>query len=102
MHVIGLLSMMQHGAADCPRILEQMACSLTSLQRDHEWDASESPALLLMVRRAEHKTRLVQELLDSAASYYSGWLSAGETAASYLPAIEGQRGARRGAFSIEA
>ena len=74
---IELLLHMGPGIGECPAILGETAESLTAIKR--EWPPTQSDWALhhWQLRRIHEKNSLAQQLLNSATSFYCGWLSAG-------------------------
>ena len=98
-----LLLRMGPGVNECSTILEQTAVSLRSIRREGAFDSGDLAELKPSLQRLEQKMLLVQELLNSAVTFYCGWLSAGPLAAGgYSPGAGSNPVAARGALSIEA
>lgn len=98
-----LLSQMGPGVRECSAILGQTADCLRSIQNECLPAGSGRVELSPLIRRVQQKALLVQQLLNSAVTYYCGWLSAGPaTVTEYLPGAEINRGVGSGALNIEA
>ena len=86
---VHLLTCMGPGVEECQAVLEQAAECLRAISRESPLDGDHLSALAPQIRRLQQKNVLAQELLNSATSFYCGWLASGvRSGDSYLPGTE--------------
>lgn len=89
---VHLLTCMGPGVEECQAVLAEAAECLRAISRESPLDADHLSAFAPQIRRLQQKNVLAQELLNSATSFYCGWLAAGAPASgSYLPAADEAR-----------
>lgn len=90
--VIELLEHMGPEIEKCPAIMREAAECMRLIRRECSFRAEDLSEFGPHIRRVQEKNFRAQELLNSATSFYCGWLAAGsENARSYLPEPESSR-----------
>lgn len=84
-----LLTCMGSGIDQCPALLNEAAGCLRAIRHEYPFTPDDLTSLGPCVRRIQQKHVLVQDLLNSATSFYCGWLAAGtQMPGSYLPTAD--------------
>lgn len=86
---VDLLICMGPRVGECQAVLAEAAECLRTISHESPLNAEHLSALGPQIRRLRQKNVLAQELLNSATSFYCGWLASGTRSGdSYLPGAE--------------